>query len=138
MGLSHEDFNLAIWSICSIKIARHLSARKLLLVCCLQPTNLMVSQVLVVFNSSESFITHNSLFENTICDQIEPWLPHTQYQTYGFTRNGLLVQCTITFYWVRCSKAMSLVSVAAFPRPCVSLEWCFEVISWSRPSCIDA
>ena len=40
-------------------------------------------------------------------------LPHTQYQTYDFTRNGLLAQCTIIFHCVPYSKVTSLVSVAA-------------------------
>ena len=54
------------------------------------------------------------------------WLPHTQYQTYDFTRNGLLAQYTIVFHCWPCSKATSLVSVAAFLRPSVSLEWHLE------------
>jgi len=50
-------------------------------------------------------------------------LPHTQYQTYDFNRNELLAQYTIIFHCVSCSKVTSLLSVAAFLRPCVSLEW---------------
>ena len=65
-------------------------------------------------------------------------LPHTQYQTYDFTRNGLLAQCTIIFHCWPCFKATSLVSVAAFLRPCVSLEWHFGAIEWSWLSCIGA
>ena len=65
-------------------------------------------------------------------------LPHTQYQTYDFTRNGLLAQYTITFHCWPCSKATSLVFVAAFLRPRVSLEWHFGTIRWSWPSCIGA
>jgi len=42
--------------------------------------------------------------------------PHTQYQTYDFTRDRLLAQYTIIFHYVPCSKVMSLVSVAAFHR----------------------
>ena len=37
-----------------------------------------------------------------------------------------------------CSKVTSLVSVAAFLRPCVSLEWHFGAIGWSWLSCIGA
>ena len=65
-------------------------------------------------------------------------LPHTQYQTYVFTRNELLAQYTIIFHCWPCSKATSLVSVAAFLRPCVSLEWNFGAIGWSWLSCIGA
>ena len=54
------------------------------------------------------------------------------------TRNGLLAQYTIIFHCWPCSKATSLVSVAAFLRPCVSLEWHFGVIRWSWLSCIGA
>jgi len=61
-----------------------------------------------------------------------------QYQTYDFTRNGLLTQYTIIFHCVPCSKVTSLVSVAAFLRPCVSLEWHFSAIRWSWLSCIGA
>ena len=63
---------------------------------------------------------------------------HTQYQTYDFTRNGLLAQYTIIFHCGPCSKATSLVSVAAFLRPCVSLVWHFDTIRWSWLSCIGA
>ena len=59
------------------------------------------------------------------------WLPHTQYQTYDFTRNGLLAQYTIIFHCWLCSKATSQVSVAAFSWPYVSLEWHFGAIRWS-------
>ena len=65
-------------------------------------------------------------------------LPHTQYQTYDFTRNGLLAQYTIIFHCWPCFKATSLVSAAAFLRPCVSLEWHFGTIRWSWLSCIGA
>ena len=65
-------------------------------------------------------------------------LPHTQYQTYVFTRNGLLAQYTIIFHCWPCSKATSLVAVAAFLRPCVNLEWHFGAIKWSWLSCIGA
>ena len=65
-------------------------------------------------------------------------LPHTQYQTYDFTRNGLLAQYTIIFHCWPCSKVTGLVSVATFLRPCVSLEWHFGAIGWSRLSCIGA
>ena len=65
-------------------------------------------------------------------------LPHTQYQTYNFTRNGLLAQYTIIFHCWPCSKATGLVSVAAFLRPCVSVEWHFGAIGWSWLSCIGA
>ena len=65
-------------------------------------------------------------------------LPHTQYQTYDFTRNGLLAQHTIIFHCWPCSKATGLVSVAAFLRPCVSLEWHFGAIGWTWLSCIGA
>ena len=61
-----------------------------------------------------------------------------QYQTYDFTRNGLLAQYTIIFHCVPCSKVTSLVSVATFLRPCVSLEWHFGAIGWSWFSCIGA
>ena len=66
------------------------------------------------------------------------WLPHTQYQTYDFTRNGLLAQYTIIFHCVPCSKITSLVSVAAFLRSCVSLKWHFGAIRWLWLSCIGA
>ena len=66
------------------------------------------------------------------------WLPHTQYQTYDFTRNGLLVQYTITFHYLPFSKVTSLVSVAAFLRSSVSLKWHFGAIKWSWLSCIGA
>ena len=62
-------------------------------------------------------------------------LPHTQYETYNFTRNGLLAQYTIIFHCVPYSKVTSLVSVAAFLRPCVSLEWHFCAMRWSWLSC---
>ena len=68
---------------------------------------------------------------STTCDRI--WkirLPHTQYQTYDFARNGLLAQYTIIFHCAPCSKVTSLVSVAAFLRPCVSLEWYFDAYRW--------
>ena len=65
-------------------------------------------------------------------------LPHTHYQTYDFTRNGLLAQYTIIFHCWPCSKATILVSVAAFLRPCVSLEWHFGAIGWSWLPCIVA
>ena len=65
-------------------------------------------------------------------------LPHTQYQTYDFTRNGLLAQYTIIFHCVPCSRVMSLVFVIAFLGPCVSLEWHFGTISWPWLSCIGA
>ena len=65
-------------------------------------------------------------------------LPHTQYQTYDFTRNGLLALYTIIFHCWPCSKATSLVSLAAFLTPCVSLEWHFGGIRWSWLSCIGA
>ena len=68
----------------------------------------------------------------------KPELPHTQYQTYDFTRNGLLAQYTIIFHCVPCSKVTSLVTVAAFLRPCVSLEWHFGAIRWSWLSFIGA
>ena len=61
-------------------------------------------------------------------------LQHAQYQTYDFTRNGLLAQYIIILHCVPSSKVTSLASVAAFPRPCV---WCFGAISWSWFSCID-
>ena len=35
-------------------------------------------------------------------------------------------------------EVMSLVFVASFLRPCVSLEWCFGAIRWSWLSCIGA
>ena len=65
-------------------------------------------------------------------------LPHSQYQTYDFTRNGLLAQYTTIFHCWPCSKATGLVSVAAFLRSCVSLEWHFGAIGWSWLSCIGA
>lgn len=65
-------------------------------------------------------------------------LPRTQYQTHDFTRNGLLAQYSIIFHCVPCSKVTSLVSVAAFLRPCVSLEWNFGTIRWSWLCCIGA
>ena len=65
-------------------------------------------------------------------------LPHTQYQTYDFTRNELLAQYTIIFHCWPWSKATSLVSVAAFLRPYVSLEWHFGTIGWSWLSSIGA
>ena len=61
---------------------------------------------------------------------------HTQYQTHDFTRNGLLAQYTIIFHCVPCSKVTSLVSVAAFLRPSLSLKWHFGAIRWSWLSCI--
>ena len=67
-----------------------------------------------------------------------PASTHAQYQTYDYTRNVLLAQYTIIFHCWPCSKATSLVSVAAFLRPCVSLEWHFGAIKWSRLSCIGA
>ena len=65
-------------------------------------------------------------------------LPNTQYQTYNFTRNGSLAQYTIIFHCVSCPKVTSLVSVATFLRPCVSLQWHFGTIRWSWLSCIGA
>ena len=65
-------------------------------------------------------------------------LPHTQYQTYDFTRNGLLAQYTIIFHCWPCSKPTGLVSVAGFLRPCVSFEQHFGTIRWSWLSCIGA
>ena len=65
-------------------------------------------------------------------------LPHTQYQTYDFSKNGLLPQYTIIFHCWPCSKATSLVSVAAFLRLCVRLKWHFSTIRWSWLSCIGA
>ena len=65
-------------------------------------------------------------------------LSHTQYQTYDFTRNGLRAQYSIIFHSVPCSKVTSLVFVAAFVRPCVSLEWHISAIEWSWLSCIGA
>ena len=65
-------------------------------------------------------------------------LPHTQYQTYDFTRNELLAQYTIIFHCWPCSKATSLVSEAAFLRHCVTFEWYFGAIGWSWLSCIGA
>ena len=53
-----------------------------------------------------------------------------------FTSNGLLAKYTIVFHCVPYSKVMSLVSVAAFLRPCVCLKWCFSAICWSWLSCI--
>ena len=64
--------------------------------------------------------------------------PHTQYQAYNFTRNGSLAQYAIIFHCVPCSKVTSLISVAAFLRPCVSLKWHFGAIRWSWLSCIGA
>ena len=70
------------------------------------------------------------------CDKIwKTWLLHTQYQTYNFTRNGLLAQYTIIFHLVPCSNVRSLVSVAT---SCVNFKWCFGTISWSWPSFIDS
>ena len=63
---------------------------------------------------------------------------HTQYQTHDFTRNRLLTQYTITLHCVHCSKVTSLVSMAAFLRPYVSLVWNFDAIRWSWLSCIGA
>ena len=65
-------------------------------------------------------------------------LPHAQYQTYNFTRNGLLAQYTIIFHCVPYSKVTTLVSMAAFLRPCASLKWYFGTIGWSWLSCISA
>jgi len=48
------------------------------------------------------------------------------------------LQYTIIFHCVPCSKVMSLVSVAAFLRPCISLEWHFNAIRWSWLSCVSA
>ena len=45
---------------------------------------------------------------------------------------------TIVFLCMPCSKVTSLVSVATFLRPCVSLEWHFGAIGWSWFSCIGA
>jgi len=44
----------------------------------------------------------------------------------------------LLYSWVPCFEVMSLVSVAAFARPCLSLKWSFSTISWSWPSGIDA
>ena len=41
-------------------------------------------------------------------------------------------------YHIPLCALMSLVSVAAFVRPCVSLEWSFGAIRWSWLSCIGA
>jgi len=61
------------------------------------------------------------------CDWIwKTQFPYTQYQTYGF---GLLAQYTIIFHWELCSKLTSLVYVAAFPRPCVSLSGALEPLA---------
>ena len=56
-------------------------------------------------------------------------LPHTQYQTYDFTRNELLAHGV---------SVISLISVAVFLGPCVSLVWHFGAIGWSWLSCIGA
>ena len=65
-------------------------------------------------------------------------LPHTQYQTHDFTRNGLLAQYTIIFHCVPCSKVTSLVSEAAFLWLSLSFEWHFGAIRWSWLPCIGA
>ena len=84
-----------------------------------------------IFPLSADSSTNVTRFEKTR-------LPHTQYQTYDFTRNGLLAQYTIIFHCASCSKVANLVSLAAFIRPCVSLAWHFGVIRWSWLSCIGA
>ena len=66
------------------------------------------------------FHTHN--IKLTISPEMDYWLNTLSY----------------VFYCVPCSKVMSLVSVAAFLRPYVSLEWQFGAIKWSSLSCIDA
>ena len=43
--------------------------------------------------------------------------------------NGLPAQYTTIFHRVPCSKVTSLVSVVAFLRPCVSLEWCLAPLN---------
>ena len=53
-------------------------------------------------------------------------LPHTQYHT---SRNDNALSYST-------SKVMSLVFVAAYLRPYVSLEWCFGATGWSQLSCI--
>ena len=66
-------------------------------------------------------------------------LPHTQYQTYDFTRNGLLAQYTIIFHCWPCSKATGLVSVAAFLRPCVALwsHWMVMALLYGRLDSVE-
>ena len=59
-------------------------------------------------------------------------LPHTQDQTYNFAKNiKLLAQYTIIFYCVSWSEIKSMIFVAAYLWPCVSLEWCSDAIGWS-------
>ena len=76
----------------------------------------------------------------TVCDQIwkkKPASTHT-ISNLRFHQNGLLAQYTIIFHCVPCSKVTSLVSVAVFLIPCVSLEWRFGAIRRWWLSCIGA
>ena len=77
-------------------------------------------------NCTTSIVTR---FEKT-------WLPHTHNIKLTIPEMELLAQYTIIFHCVLCFKVTSLVSVAAFLRPCVSLEWHFGTMGWSWLSCI--
>jgi len=56
------------------------------------------------------------------------WLPHTQNQTYNFTRNRLLGQCTFTpDSW----RMAYMLVVANFSWLCESHDWTFGTIRWS-------
>ena len=65
------------------------------------------------------FHTHN--IKLTILPEMDCWLKTLSYSTVCLA-----------------PKVMSLVSVAAFLRPCVSLKWRFGAIRWSWLSCIGA
>jgi len=83
---------------------------------------------------------HPPLLQKEVCDRI--WKNQASTHTIAIKLTILPeMDCWFNtlslFYWVPWSKVTSLVSVAAFPRPCVILKWCFGPISWSWPSCID-
>ena len=60
---------------------------------------------------------------------------HTQYQAYNLTRIGLLAQYTTLYHIPLSALLQSYESgfCGSFPRPCVSLEWCFGAISGHGP-----
>jgi len=55
-------------------------------------------------------------------------LPHTQNQTYHFTRNRLQVQYTFTLHAIFRWRIVGVLFVAAFSWPCDSREWMIGAI----------